>query len=378
MDNRPEDHGHDEKDEKGERFGAGEGAGPDMSQFIAEATNYNDQGDGGAQGDGGDGGSGGWTEDDFSAQPSDDFSWYSDARHVKVSGAILGKASRKEDRKTAGEVAAFHVDEERDAEVGVELSRYNLNYVFNKRETFKAPRFSETFLGDLEAAPLPAKVDWRSRVDVVYDQGTIGSCVANGTSAAVKVIYKRATGLNFNPSRLFIYYNGRVMHGLKANEDTGLSVTEGYRSVDKYSACDEALWKYDRKLFPLKPSPEAYAAANRLPTFQYAVLDNDINQLKRCLADGYFITFGAALFSSFMSAGTARTGNVTVPNPAKESRAGGHCMCIVGYDDARKVFIVLNSWSSRWGDKGFCYFPYQYMLNDDYCGDFCSARVFSK
>ncbi len=37
---------------------------------------------------------------------------------------------------------------------------------------------------------------------------------------------------------------------------------------------------------------------------------------------------------------------------------GGHAISIVGYDDSKNAFIIRNSWSEEWGDKGFGYVAY--------------------
>ena len=48
---------------------------------------------------------------------------------------------------------------------------------------------------------------------------------------------------------------------------------------------------------------------------------------------------------------TATHGNLDVYQPA--TVRGGHAVALVGYTPDR--FIVRNSWSTRWGDKGFGY-----------------------
>jgi C1A family cysteine protease len=53
-----------------------------------------------------------------------------------------------------------------------------------------------------------------------------------------------------------------------------------------------------------------------------------------------------------------------MPKPT-ESVLGGHAVLCVGYDDARQMFIVRNSWGEGWGDKGYFYMPYAYMTNPD-------------
>lgn len=32
---------------------------------------------------------------------------------------------------------------------------------------------------------------------------------------------------------------------------------------------------------------------------------------------------------------------------------GGHCVCVVGYDDGKQCWIIKNSWDTTWGDEGF-------------------------
>ena len=32
---------------------------------------------------------------------------------------------------------------------------------------------------------------------------------------------------------------------------------------------------------------------------------------------------------------------------------GGHCICIIGYDDRRRCWIGKNSWGTSWGESGF-------------------------
>jgi hypothetical protein len=35
------------------------------------------------------------------------------------------------------------------------------------------------------------------------------------------------------------------------------------------------------------------------------------------------------------------------------NEVGGHCVCIVGYDDAQSCWIAKNSWGSEWGEAGY-------------------------
>jgi C1A family cysteine protease len=85
------------------------------------------------------------------------------------------------------------------------------------------------------------------------------------------------------------------------------------------------------------------------------------------LAEGYPIIFGIALFEGFDNC-QKYGGVVPMPSPDEASRAahGLHAMLCVGYSEADEMFIVRNSWGEEWGDKGYCYMPYQYVINEKF------------
>lgn len=35
------------------------------------------------------------------------------------------------------------------------------------------------------------------------------------------------------------------------------------------------------------------------------------------------------------------------------AQIGGHCICVVGYDDTNDFWICKNSWGAQWGETGF-------------------------
>ncbi|CAF1006985.1 unnamed protein product, partial [Didymodactylos carnosus] len=51
-----------------------------------------------------------------------------------------------------------------------------------------------------------------------------------------------------------------------------------------------------------------------------------------------------------------------------------HALLAVGYSDTSQAFIVRNSWGENWGDHGYCYIPYDYMTNSNYCFDAWTIR----
>src|SRR5437870_13626801 len=78
---------------------------------------------------------------------------------------------------------------------------------------------------------LPAKVDLRKKCPPVYDQGQLGSCTANAIAGAVEFDQmKERLPQIFVPSRLFIYYNERVIEG-SVDSDSGAMLRDGIKTV---------------------------------------------------------------------------------------------------------------------------------------------------
>src|SRR5258708_16242409 len=130
--------------------------------------------------------------------------------------------------------------------------------------------------------PLPASVDLRSQCPPVWDQGAIGSCTANAIAAALEFDQmKQGLADVFNPSRLFIYYNERVMEGT-VDEDAGAMIRDGIKSVSKMGAPHERLWPYDVTKFRTKPSKPAYADARKHAAVLYQRVTKDVQQMRGC------------------------------------------------------------------------------------------------
>jgi C1A family cysteine protease len=173
-------------------------------------------------------------------------------------------------------------------------------------------------------------------------------------------------------SRLFIYYNERKIEGT-VNEDSGAYIRDGIKTLAKEGVCSEDLWPYIIGKFARKPGPECYEAAlsNRVSLYQKLSGTDD---MLACLADGYPVVFGIPIYESFESAEVERTGIVPIP-AQDEIMLGGHALCAVGYDMDKKWFIVRNSWGENWGDKGYCYIPFEYMKQGS---DFWTIRKYGE
>lgn len=223
-------------------------------------------------------------------------------------------------------------------------------------------------------AKLPPKKDLRSGCPPVYDQGQLGSCTANAIGAAVQFDLKKQKLNVFIPSRLFIYYNERVIEGT-VNSDSGAQIRDGIKSIASDGVCPEPEWPYDISKFADKPTPQCYKDAAKCQAVGYQrLVSTNVNQLKGCIASGYPFVFGFTVYDGFESQEVAQTGVVNLPGP-QETVQGGHAVLAVGYDDTSQRFTVRNSWGKDWGIKGYFTIPYAYLTDTNLADDFWTVRI---
>lgn len=213
------------------------------------------------------------------------------------------------------------------------------------------------------------KVDLTDQCPPVFDQGHLGSCTANAISNAY--LYdelKQNNKSEFIPSRLFIYYNERKLQGT-VDQDSGSSVRTGMKTINTQGVCTEDEWPYDINEFTVEPAKECYDFAKTHHSVKYHRVQQTAEELKAALTHNYPVVFGFSVYSSMETEDVAKTGKV--PFPTKDdSLLGGHCVLLVGYNDDTKEFKFMNSWGKEWGENGYGYLPYKYILNQNLASDF--------
>jgi C1A family cysteine protease len=218
---------------------------------------------------------------------------------------------------------------------------------------------------------LPPKADLRALCPPVEDQGKLGSCTAHALTGALEVL-ERKNGLPVvEMSRLFVYYNERVMEG-SVDSDDGAMLRDGIKTLVDLGACVEEKWPYVISKFKKKPTAASYKDGLNHQVTEYQRIDT-VDQMRACLASGFPFVFGFAVYESFETQAVAQTGNAVMPKP-NERMLGGHAVLAVGYNDSQKRFIVRNSWGPDWGIKGYFTLPYDYLANRDLSDDFWTIR----
>jgi len=220
-------------------------------------------------------------------------------------------------------------------------------------------------------AKLPPAADLRPMCSKVEDQGDIGSCTGNALVGALEYL-ERKDGVPYAElSRLFIYYNERVIeHTIKS--DSGAMIRDGIKTLVKQGICTEKKWPYNILRFSAKPSQLCYKEALDHQITVYHRIQT-LDEMRACLAEGFPFVFGFTVYESFESQQVAQGGVVQMPQPGERS-VGGHAVLAVGYDDSKKRFVIRNSWGEGWGMKGYFTMPYDYLDNRNLSDDFWTIR----
>lgn len=228
-------------------------------------------------------------------------------------------------------------------------------------------------------AALAASADLRSWFSPIENQLSLGSCTANAGVGLVEYYERRAFGRHVDASRLFLYKATRDLLGWTG--DTGAYLRSTMEALVLFGVPPEQYWPYDTTKFDVEPSAFLYSFASNYKALNYYRLDpagttpaNLLATIKANLAAGLPSFFGFTVYSSYTQASVANKGAIPFPT-AGEKVVGGHAVVVAGYSDTLQIknanpgavattgaFLIRNSWGTGWGDGGYGWLPYDYVV----------------
>lgn len=207
----------------------------------------------------------------------------------------------------------------------------------------------------IHRAFLPDAVDLSDRFPPPGDQGAQGSCVGWAVGYAARSYYARAReGVPVNAagvvSPAYIYNSIRDASG---DCDSGSSISDALRLLQR-GAVSLADYPYNERSCA-RPPPSISGQATRFRINGYGRFRDHrrLDDVKGQLAKGNPVIFGAVYSASFHK---LRGESVYRGGGAEDD--GGHATTLVGYDDRRQAFKLINSWGPKWGQGGFGWIDY--------------------
>jgi Papain family cysteine protease len=203
---------------------------------------------------------------------------------------------------------------------------------------------------------MPATLDYSSMMLPVRDVGNEGSVVGFALAAAMEYQIKKTQQKDVRLSPRYLYYEARLKEGT-ASQDSGAQLKDALQTVLTKGAIPDSAWPYVPGQFASKPPDLKGVAFYKIKSARH--LDS-LQQVIAALQSSGPVVAGITMYEANMSAEVQKNG--VLPMPSKSDQVlGSTAICIVGYDDDRKLLKFINSWGAGWGDHGYGYLPFTYL-----------------
>lgn len=207
---------------------------------------------------------------------------------------------------------------------------------------------------------LPARVDLASHMPPPGHQQQQNSCAAWASAYAVKTyqekIEQRYTLVaQGKPYWSHIFSPAFVYNQIHQGRDGGATLVDALNLLRERGALSWADMPYLPDNITQLPSEEQLLKARRFRIAYWRQVNvADILEVKSQVQAGYPVMVGMLIDKGFYA---LQTGAWEQFNGSPRS---GHAVVVVGYDDAKKAFKVMNSWGPQWGEKGFGWVSYRH------------------
>jgi C1A family cysteine protease len=228
------------------------------------------------------------------------------------------------------------------------------------------------------------------------NQANQGSCTGHGSTSQGERLYRRYKGVSPTFAPAFHYYIERELEGTLSQGDCGAQVSTSLEVAENggHGFCPEDQMPYNPADCSTPPSAAALAAALQNPGGSWHSIGNNIANIKSCILSDYTGVIGISVYESFEDSLVEGSGLIPLPNLEVEQLEGGHEMhSIIGFDDTIQCpnakpgsVLTQNSWGDEWGiappetslstQRGFCWIPYDYLMNPVLTSDVRMQHLF--
>jgi len=237
-----------------------------------------------------------------------------------------------------------------------ELPQAEQNYYSLGCELLPAAEYSKIPLAKTPVVEIKATV-LDLNVPPVGNQGGEGSCVAFGTTYAGRSIDWQASHPATWSQSVNIFSPEYVYNQIKVRRpcSSGSYVYKGLDLLKLQGVCTWTLMPYTDVSCTLLPTTAQKTAAAAYKITSYSTVTRTTEAIKSFLAAGKPVIVAGPVSSGYMNLASG-----AVLTTFDGTSLGGHCYCIVGYDDNKGAFKFMNSWGTGWATAGFGYIAYGY------------------
>ncbi len=254
----------------------------------------------------------------------------------------------------------------------------------------------------VESTGARRRIDWTPYLPPIGNQGNQQSCIgwavgyACRTAIEAQAQHQRPRNVEQIFSPAFLY--NQINH----HTDKGGQVVDALKLLRARGCATLATMPYDEHNWTRQPSAEAFREAANYRIAAWKALSS-AGQIRQAVGQGKVVilvvridpVFQAGHFTRFVPGNPAAkaSGKVDPRTDANEQlgqetdqvdeelkdydhrseprtnrvhrradrRSGGtskHALCVVGYDDDSRSFLLMNSWGKKWGNRGYCWIPY--------------------
>ncbi|MBK8244300.1 MAG: C1 family peptidase [Saprospiraceae bacterium] len=208
---------------------------------------------------------------------------------------------------------------------------------------------SDSAMKSADTFAAPASLDWRNNggnfVTDVKNQGNCGSCVAFGTIASIesqiKILRGATYAIDLSEAHLF-YCHARSE---SRNCRNGWWPDRALNFFQSQGVTEEAYYPYTAG--DQNCSGKLAGWDTHLTKITGYSKINGIEAIKEFVSTKGPVEACFSVYNDFFS---YRSG---IYRHTTGTLAGGHCVCIVGYDTAGGYWICKNSWGTGFGESGF-------------------------
>ncbi|MGB8354212.1 MAG: C1 family peptidase, partial [Chthoniobacteraceae bacterium] len=188
------------------------------------------------------------------------------------------------------------------------------------------------------------------------------SCTAFAVAYAVETyLQKKESGWkDFSDQHIsspsFIYNQFANNHGSR-----GIYIRQALNIVESGGSVSLATMPYDPNDADTGPSEQMIndAAVSKLNIRTDPLKVFDVDTVKSYLVSQIPIVVGAKVDTANQGQWEKNSKGVT-DGYLPSGHLGSHCMVVIGYDDSKEAFEILNSWGSAWNDNGYGWISYKF------------------